>query len=83
MEIGGLFYCDLISGDDSRHAREFSGEELITTDHENGTVQHYFNFTEIERLIAGLFMIEHCNLVDPKIYWTEPFLTLPFGAKKI
>ena len=63
MEIGGLFYCDLISGDDSRHAREFSGEELITTDHENGTVQHYFNFTEIERLIAGLFMIEHCNLI--------------------
>jgi len=26
MSVGGLFYCDLISGDDSGHAREFSGE---------------------------------------------------------
>jgi len=63
MEVGGLFYCDLISGDDSAHSREYSGEELITTDHERGTLQYYFNFKAIELMIADVFTIEECNLV--------------------
>ena len=42
MAVGGLFYSDVISGDDSRHAREFSGEEVVTTTHEQGTIQYYF-----------------------------------------
>lgn len=46
----GLFYCDLISGDDSSHAREYSGEETVTTDHEKGTVQSYFNFQKINEI---------------------------------
>lgn len=63
MNTGGLFYCDLISGDDSAHSREFSGEELITTEHERGTLQNYFNFATIETMIAKYFVIEDCNLI--------------------
>ena len=39
MEVAGLFYCDLISGDDSTHGREFAEEEVVVTDHERGTIQ--------------------------------------------
>ena len=63
MGGGGLFYCDLISGDDSRHAREFSGEETVKTSHEQGTIQLYFNLSKIQSLFAGVFEIEECNLI--------------------
>ena len=60
---GGLFYCDLVSGDDSFHAREFSGQETVTTTHEKGTVQLYFNLSLIHTLFDGLFNIVECNLI--------------------
>ncbi len=63
MQVGGLFYCDLISGDDSRHAREFSGEELVTTAHEQGTIQLYFNIEKIRAMILDAFEIAECNLI--------------------
>ncbi len=63
MPINGMFYCDLISGDDSRHAREFSGEEVVRTTHEQGTIQLYFNLAKIQSMIDGVFKIDECNLV--------------------
>lgn len=63
MPIDGTFYCDLISGDDSRHAREFSGEEIVRTTHEHGTIQLYFNLAKILSMIDGVFKIDECNLV--------------------
>ena len=63
MPVGGLFYCDLISGDDSRHAREFSGEEVVSMAHEQGTVQLYFNLVKIQSMINGVFEIDECNLI--------------------
>lgn len=63
MPAGGLFYCDLISGDDSNHAREFSGEEIVSTQHEKGTIQLYFNLERIHSLIGGEFSIRECILV--------------------
>lgn len=63
MAPGGLFYCDLISGDDSKHAREFAGAERVTTAHEHGTVQLYFNLATLQTLFAGLFDICECNLI--------------------
>lgn len=60
---GGLFYCDLVSGDNSAHAREFADEEIVGESHEKGTVQSYFNFTKIYELIQGLFEIEEAILV--------------------
>ena len=63
MPIDGLFYCDLISGDDSKHAREFSGEEIVTTAHEEGTIQLYFNLEKIRSMIDGTFEIVECTLI--------------------
>lgn len=63
MTPGGLFYCDLISGDDSSHAREFSGSEVVTTKHEENTVQLYFNMQLINDLIKDAFSIEDCKLI--------------------
>lgn len=63
IQPGGLFYCDLASGDDSRHAREFSGEEVVSTAHEFGTVQLYYNMRLILALVEDLFVIEGCQLV--------------------
>lgn len=63
MAPRGLFYCDLVSGDDSHHAREFSGEEIVATAHEKGTVQLYFNLSLIRSLFDGLFDITECNLI--------------------
>jgi len=59
----GIFYCDLISGDDSLHAREFTGEEIVTAAHESGTMQSYFNMSSIKALFNGLFDILECNLI--------------------
>ena len=66
MSIGGLFYCDLISGDDSNHSKDFSGEEQIISDHEHGTIQLYFNMSKIQLLIQDVFKINEYELVRRK-----------------
>jgi SAM-dependent methyltransferase len=58
---GGLFYCDLISGDHSSKYREYCGEEIVATEHEKGTVQSYFNFSKIEKLFLDFFEIVECK----------------------
>lgn len=60
---GGLFYCDLVSGDDSAHAREFSGEEIVEIEHERGTIQSYFNYPKIQSLFGQYFEIVEAILV--------------------
>lgn len=63
MTKDGLFYCDLISGDDSKHSREYNGEEVVATDHEHGTIQLYFNLSKINAMIDGVFEIVECILI--------------------
>jgi SAM-dependent methyltransferase len=59
----GLFYCDLISPNDSHHGREFAGEETVSTQHEQDTIQSYFNFTKIQQLFNPTFEIKEAILV--------------------
>jgi ubiquinone/menaquinone biosynthesis C-methylase UbiE len=63
MVPGGLVYCDLISGDDTRHAREYTGEEVVVTEHEHGTVQSFFNFSKVKELVNDYFLIDECLLI--------------------
>ena len=63
LKPSGLFYCDLISGDDSHHSREYSGEEIIKTLHEEGTIQTFYNFEKIKDLLVNCFCIEECFLI--------------------
>lgn len=63
LRPGGLFYCDLISGDDTSHSREYSGEEIVGAEHERGTIQSYFNFEKILKLIGTAFSLVECRLI--------------------
>jgi SAM-dependent methyltransferase len=58
LTIGGLFYCDLISGDNSQYTFWHSGEEVVKTKHEKDTIQSYFNIQKIETLFKGYFQIK-------------------------
>ena len=74
MVPGGLYYCDLISGDDSFHAREYHGEETVNTRHEQGTIQSYFNIEKINKMIGDLFFIEECLLIKKYNIFSGDFL---------
>lgn len=63
MQPGGLFYCDLISGDEMGYCREYDGEVFVSTVHEKGTIQSYFNFTKIKDMIEGHFEIVEGYLI--------------------
>ncbi|MCJ7603680.1 MAG: class I SAM-dependent methyltransferase [Desulfobulbaceae bacterium] len=64
LKCNGLFYCDLVSGDDSNHSREFTGEESVETNHEKGTIQSYFNHSKILKLfVPASFEILECFLI--------------------
>lgn len=64
MKKGGLFYFDVVSGCDYRHYREYDGEEIVKTLHENGTIQSYFNWSKINVLLKGKFKIKDAILVQ-------------------
>lgn len=64
LRADGYFYLDLISGDDPQHYPEFCGEEVVTGPFENDTIQSYFNFSRIEKLIEGEFRLLECNLIQ-------------------
>ena len=57
----GLFYLDLISGDDSRYPPGFSGEVTVETPHERGTIQSFFSPEKIKTLLRGHFEIIECT----------------------
>jgi ubiquinone/menaquinone biosynthesis C-methylase UbiE len=59
----GLLYCDLISGDDSSHYKEYSGEEIVLNGHEEGTVQLYFNYELIVKIFNPYFNIKEIVLI--------------------
>jgi len=46
-------FISLISGEDSSHYREYSGEEMVETSHEEGTIQSFFNYSKIENLVSN------------------------------
>jgi SAM-dependent methyltransferase len=57
-------FLSLISGDDGTHYREYDGEETVDTQHEQGTIQSYYNWDKIHRLIEGTgFSVAWCRLI--------------------
>lgn len=63
LKPGGYFYCDLISGDDSFHDGNFSGEEIVQTEHEKDTIQLYFNKYSIKDFFSRYFEIIEMLLI--------------------
>lgn len=64
LKKGGLFYFDVISGDDNKRFREYSAEEIVETEHEKGTIQAYYNWGRILELAGERFSIEEADLVQ-------------------
>jgi SAM-dependent methyltransferase len=60
----GMMYLDLISGGDSRHEPGFDGEEIVQTDHEEGTIQSYFSVEKIEQMMGNSFAIVELDLIE-------------------
>lgn len=52
---GGLFYCDLISNQDSSLDSGFCGEMEVQSLHEQGTIQNYFDQAKVDALFSPLF----------------------------
>ncbi|TBL73002.1 class I SAM-dependent methyltransferase [Paenibacillus thalictri] len=75
MVPGGLFYCDLVSGDDSSHSREFCGEDIVAEDHEKGTVQSYFNYEKLVDLFNGYFEFVEVLLIRKENIHTGSFIS--------
>lgn len=63
LQPNGYFYCNLISGDDSSHDSNFSGEETVRSLHEQDTIQSYFNRAKIDALLGKWFNILSCTQV--------------------
>ena len=63
LVTGALSYIDLISGDDSHHARDFAGEEVVSGSHEQGTVQNLFTMGQITELLNGQWAAKVCRLL--------------------
>jgi ubiquinone/menaquinone biosynthesis C-methylase UbiE len=59
----GLFYCDVVSGNDSYHSTNFYGEEIVESEHEKGTIQLYFNDSLIKEVFEQHFKIEEIILI--------------------
>lgn len=69
VKSGGLFYCNLISGDETGRDANFCEDVVVQGDHEHNTIQSYFNHTKIVRLFEPLFEIISCQLhqiTDPQ-----------------
>ena len=58
----GLFYCDLIGGN-TDNGSDYDDEEIVTTAHENGTIQSYFTISKIREMFGEYFTIEECKLI--------------------
>jgi len=58
------FYCSLISGDETGRDVEFCNEVLVEGQHENGTIQSYFNRSKISQLLEPRFEILDCWLTQ-------------------
>ena len=63
MKKDSLFYCDLISGEDSLHPNGFNGEEIVKSDQEKNTIQLYFDIELIKNVFEPFFKIETCRLI--------------------
>lgn len=63
LKKNGLFYFDVISGDDKQRYREYSCEEVVETEHEKDTIQAYYNWTKILELASIGFTIIEAQLL--------------------
>jgi hypothetical protein len=69
---------------DFRHAREFFGDKVVTTAHEEGTIQRYFNFSRVREPFQGCSPSSECTLIRyEEVFKRRPDRALPRGAPDV
>jgi ubiquinone/menaquinone biosynthesis C-methylase UbiE len=63
LKPAGLFYCSVISGNQTGLEPGFSGERIVHDQHERDTVQSYFDEGKIVRMLGENYAIESIELV--------------------
>jgi ubiquinone/menaquinone biosynthesis C-methylase UbiE len=67
-----LVFLSFIAPNGLRHNEEFSGEEVVSSEHEQGTIQSYFTLSKIQALIEKTkFNIAWCHLVTDESILTK------------
>jgi len=66
LKPGGLFYCSLISGDETGRDENFAEEVLISDKHEQDTIQQFFNEDKVKELLAPHFNCISIYLVQTR-----------------
>ena len=64
MKSGGYYYCNLISGDRKGKDPSFTGDEVVDTRHELGTIQSYYDETTVRDLFEEYFEFVNFFLLD-------------------
>lgn len=65
-------FLTLTSGDNDSRFREFRGEEVVETEHENGTIQSYFNWEKVQELVKETsFSVKSANLITEESVITK------------
>ena len=84
LKPGGYFYCSLISSDQTGYAPDFSGEIIVETQHEQGTIQTFFNRSKIDALFGGQFDIVQCLLhrIEDRLRGTHHSRWFVVGRKR-
>lgn len=60
-----LAFISLISGDNDENYKEYNGEIIVAGQHENGTLQSYFNWAKIQELIKQTrFKVKWSHLIE-------------------
>ena len=62
MKSGGYFYCNLICAEEAGATPGFAGEVVVSTVHEQGTVQSYFDEAKARNLLEPHFEVLSCVL---------------------
>jgi len=73
LKPGGYFYCDLVAGDNSFHNSDFSGEEIVQSEHEKNTIQLYFNRNLIDNFFSKYFEITEMILIKRTSITTDQY----------
>jgi len=55
LKPGGFFYCSLISGDETGRPADFAEEVLVQDQHEQNTIQQFFNRDKVIELTGSFF----------------------------
>lgn len=75
MKPGGLFYCDCVGSDRTGADASESEEVIVTSQHEQNTVQRYFSEDVLKNLFEPEFEIVECVSIKRQDVLSQQYFT--------